>query len=52
METNEVNVLNETEWVSFVFSLASKMSKKGFVIPPMNEVIVRKFYYAFNQVNT
>jgi len=45
-------VIDENEWVHFVYNVASAAANQGYKVPPMDEEIVRQYYYAFNQVYT
>ena len=49
-DTNYNYVIDENEWAHFVYQVASRASGNGFEVPPMNEQLVRNYYYAFNQV--
>ena len=52
-DANQNGVIDESEWVLFIHSLAPKLSRDGHtVLPPTNDEVIRKFYYVFNQAIT
>ena len=51
-DANGNQVIDENEWATFVYQVAQQASSQGILVPTMNEQIVRRYYYAFNQVYT